>query len=589
MISNQIIEEIRNKIDIVAVISEYVKLRKTGKNYVGLCPFHSEKSPSFTVSPEKQLFHCFGCGEGGNLFTFFMKMENISFGEAVKELASRIGISVSEDNFAKSKKTEKEKLYEVMLLAAKFFRKCLEESVGEKARNYLAKRGISSESAKLFQLGFAPDGWDNLFKFLISRGVAPDLIETAGLTLPREEKGNYYDRFRNRLIFPIFDLRGRVIAFSGRTLSEEEPKYLNSPETLIFRKGENFYGLNLSKEKIKEAKYAILVEGNLDLISVFQAGITNIIAPLGTSLTLTQCKLITRFTQNVVLAFDTDAAGEAAAERAIELLRDQDLKVKIAVLTEAKDPDEFIHKFGVEAFKKAVATSQPYLEFKIRKVLTKRNLTEIEERAAAVKEIAKILVQEKDSFVQKEYAKFAANLLKLELDILLTEIKRENYLTRTKKDLRWSTEKPPSKIFEAEKKLIAFSFQGKEALETIKREISPEEFISPEAKFIINLLFSIKEEDRVNFSHFLLEKITEEKPRRLLTQILVSEEPQYNEKIILDCIQTIKKEHRKNRVAALRAELEKAERAGETKKAAELLAALKNEAIIGEISFPKVR
>ena len=359
MIPSQIIEEIRNKSDIVAVISEYVKLRKTGKNFVGLCPFHSEKNPSFTVSQEKQLFHCFGCGEGGNVFAFIMKTENIGFAEAVEELGSKIGIAVTKPTSSGISRTEKEKIYEVTLLAAKFFRKCFEEDSGKIARDYLDQRGINEKTAKTFGLGYAPEGWDHLFGHLISRGVAPNLIERAGLTLAREGKDGYYDRFRNRLIFPVFDTRNRVIAFSGRSLKDEEPKYLNSPDTPIYRKGETIFGLNLTKENIKGGKAAVLVEGNLDLLSSYQAGITNVAAPLGTALTIIQCKLLARFADTIVLAFDADAAGNVATERSIELLLGQGLKVKVTELKGAKDPDELIRKEGAAALKQAVDSALP--------------------------------------------------------------------------------------------------------------------------------------------------------------------------------------------------------------------------------------
>ncbi|MBI5078489.1 DNA primase, partial [Candidatus Saganbacteria bacterium] len=309
LIPSQIIEEIRNKTDIVTVVSEYVKLRKTGRNYVGLCPFHSEKTPSFTVSPEKQLFHCFGCREGGNVFTFLMKTEGLGFNEAVAELGNRAGITVEKTAASGTFKGEKDKLYEVTLLAAKFFRQCYEEDSGRIARDYVKQRGINEPTAKIFGVGFAPAGWDHLFKHLLSRGAAPGLIAAAGLTLSQENQENkdkYYDRFRNRLIFPVCDPRGRVIAFSGRALAEnEEPKYMNSPDTPIYHKGETVFGLNLTKESVKKEKKAILVEGNFDLMSVYQAGITNAAAPLGTALTAPQCKLLARFTDNITVAFDS--------------------------------------------------------------------------------------------------------------------------------------------------------------------------------------------------------------------------------------------------------------------------------------------
>lgn len=578
MIPRETIEEIRNKADIVKVMSEYVALKKRGRNYLGLCPFHSEKDPSFTVSPEKQLFHCFGCGEGGNIFAFIMKIENIGFAEAVAELGSKIGISVEKPSGSGSSKNEKDKLYEVTLLAALFFRKCFEEERGKSARSYLESRGITPETAKTFGLGFAPDGWDSLFKHLISRGVAPALIERAGLTLPREGKEGYYDRFRNRLIFPILDIRARVIAFSGRALGEVEPKYLNSPDTPIYRKGENIFGLNLTKEEIKKDKSTILVEGNLDLLSAYQAGVKNVAAPLGTALTAAQCKLLARFTDNMVLAFDADAAGETAAERSAELLLSQGLKVKVAEFKGAKDPDEFIRKSGGEAFKQAINSALPFLEFKIKRALARHDLSEIEGRSRGMRAVAEILSRENDPFTQKEYAKLAARMLHTDLETLLAEIKRQSFYRReTGKDLRRITEKPGCKVAEAEKRLIALSTQDITALETLRKELRPDSFNGPEARAVAEILFSAKALPSENLPHFVIDNLSSEAARNFLTQALLSEEAERSEKVLQDCIQVIKAEGTRGRISRLKTELRRAEESRDAQKVSEILAALKNE------------
>lgn len=578
MIPKEKIEEIRNRSDIVAVISEYVPLKKRGRNYLGLCPFHSEKDPSFTVSSEKQLFHCFGCGEGGNVFAFIMKIENIGFVEAAAELAAKIGLPLERPQSGGSSKNEQEKIYEVTLLAAGFFRKCFEEETGRVARDYVEKRGINAETAKIFGLGFAPDGWDHLFKHLISRGVAPDLIERAGLILPRENQDGYYDRFRSRLVFPISDPRGRVIAFSGRALGEVEPKYLNSPDTPVYRKGESVFGLNLTKDNIKKEKFALLVEGNLDLLSAYQSGAANVAAPLGTALTTSQCKLLARFTDSIVLAFDADAAGEAAAERSAEILRSQGLKVKVAEFQGAKDPDEFIQKQGADAFQKAIHSALPFLEFKIKRTLKRHDLAEIEARSRALREIAEILSREQDAFVQKEYAKTAARLINVDPETVLAEIKRLGFYRRdAEKDLRRVTEKPASKVAEAEKRLIALSTQNISALETVKKELGLAGFNSPEAKAIAEILFSAEAEQAQNLPHFVVDNLGSESARNFLTQVLLSENLEKPEEVLRDCIQVIKAESSRSRVNALKTELRQAETAKDAQKAAELLAALKNE------------
>lgn len=581
MIPSEIIEEIRNKSDIVKVISDYVKLKKRGKNYVGLCPFHAEKDPSFTVSFEKQLFHCFGCNEGGNIFAFLMKAENIGFAEAVEELGGRLGIAVPKPSAGGVSRGEKDKLYQVMLMATRFFRECLEGAAGAAARSYLKERGILEKTVSLFELGFAPQGWDNLFKHLVSRGVAPALIERAGLILPREGKNGYYDRFRSRLIFPVLDPRGRAVALVGRALGNEEPKYLNSPDTPIYHKGETLYGLNLSKEQIRKSKGAIMVEGNFDLITPIQAGFTNSVATLGTALTASQCKLLSRYCDTIILAYDADAAGGTAAERSVELMRDQGLKVKVAQLVGGKDPDEVIRRQGKEAFEKCIASALPFLEFKIRRVLSRHNLNEIEARAKALREVAGVLAREKDAFVQKEYAKLAAPLLKLDLDTLLAEIKRFHHYPRGGQgSLRRTTEKPNSKVIEAEKNLIALATQSREALELLKAEMGIDDFSLPEARAIAELLFAADLKEGVDPAHFLLDNLPNENAHKFLSRLLVSghlEAQGKQEEILRDCVKVVKSERLRTKIEALKLEIREAEKSGEAEKAAELLSLLRSE------------
>jgi DNA primase len=571
------IDEIRQKSDIVAVVSEYVALKKSGRNFVGLCPFHSEKGASFTVSQEKQLFHCFGCGEGGNVFDFLMKIEDLSFAAAVAELGGRVGLAVEKSGITIGSKSDKDKLTEVLALAAKFYRHCLEGDAGKPARDYLTGRGISPETAITFGLGYAPNAWEELFKALIARGAAPALIEKAGLTLPREGRDGYFDRFRHRLMFPLFDPRGRVIAFSGRALDNVEPKYLNSPETPVYHKGSTIYGLNFARDEIKQAKTVILVEGNLDLLSLHQAGFRYSVAPLGTALTTEQCKLLARFTDSILLAYDTDTAGETAAERSAQLLRTLDLKVKVLDLPGVKDPDEFIRQKGAAAFGLAVESAVPYFEYRLKRIAQRHNVTEIEGRAKALREVSTLLGQERDQFVQGEYAKLAATLLGTDTGTVLAEIKRHGYYqTGRGKDLRRVTEKPASKVLEAEKKLIALSTQNVTALATIKRELQPDFFSGPEARAVATVLFNL-EPTAGDLTHTLIEQLPAEAARNFLTQVLVTESVDQSAEVLNDCIGVIKAEHARQRVADLKTQLHAAEQAKDTDRAAALLAVLKAE------------
>ncbi|NQT29973.1 MAG: DNA primase [Candidatus Saganbacteria bacterium] len=582
MIPREKIEEIRNKADIVDVIGEYVHLKKRGKNYVGLCPFHSEKDPSFTVSPEKQFFHCFGCNEGGNVFAFIMKIENIGFAEAVVELGTKVGIALPKFTPSGPSKPEKEKLFSVMALAQQYFKSCLENKVGEAARNYLLKRNISDKTRDLFGLGFAPPGWDNLFKHLISRGASPPLIERCGLILPREGSSGYYDRFRDRLIFSITDQRGRTIAFGGRSLGNEEPKYLNSSDTPIYRKGETLFSLNLSKEHIKKSKVAVMVEGYFDLITPFQAGVQNIVATLGTALTTSQAKLLARYSETAILAFDADAAGEVATERSFDILKGQGLTVKVAQFREAKDPDEVIRKHGEKAFTKCIASATPFLKFKIKKVLSRHNLSEIEGRSKALKEIALLLSQQKDAFLKQEYAKFCAPLLGTDVETILSQINRNIQYApaRTSRHLHRVTHKPSSKLAEAEKNLIALASQDISLLNSLKKEITPADFMLPETRAIASLLFASNlKEDNVSLSHFLLENLNDESAKKFLSRLLINDHLKASDGqvILADCIKVIKAQNQKSKIASIKLEVAEAEKAGESAKVKQLLSLLKSE------------
>jgi DNA primase len=360
------IEEIRSAANIVDVISGYVQLRKRGRNYIGLCPFHSEKTPSFTVSEEKQIYHCFGCHAGGNVFRFLMDYEKISFVEAVQELASQLGITVEYDSTpGDEKQTEQELLYDINTEAAKYFFNNLHNSEeGEIARKYLQERKIKTQTMKTFGLGYALRGWENFLNFAKEKKLDLEKVTELGIVIKSDDE-RYHDRFAGRLIFPIFSPNGRVVAFAGRILDEKEKaaKYLNSPESLVYIKGRILYGLSFAKDEIRKLDKAILVEGYMDLISLYQSGIKNAVAVSGTSLTEEQVQLLSRYTKNVVLLFDADTAGIKAAMRSIELLLKKDIEVKIATLTGGEDPDSYINKYGKEKFEETISYAQNFLEY----------------------------------------------------------------------------------------------------------------------------------------------------------------------------------------------------------------------------------
>jgi len=543
MIPKEKIEELREKADLVALISEYVPLKKRGKNYLGLCPFHAEKTPSFTVSAEKGLFHCFGCGEGGNVFAFFMKMEKVEFPEAAEMLGNKLGIHIERTAGSGALKTYKEKLLDLMFLACKFF----EGQLDAKAQAYLGQRGLKEETIKNFRLGYAPDSWNSLFNYLTSRGAKAEDLEAVGLILPQKEKGGYYDRFRKRLMFPIFDLRSRVIGFSGRTISNDEPKYLNSPDSLIFQKGENLFGLNFAKEEVKKRKFALLVEGNVDVLSLYEAGFPNVVAPLGTALTASQAKLLARFAEYVILAFDADAAGLTASERAQEILSEAGLKVRIMDLGQYKDPDEFIKACGQEALIEAIKKSSPALEFKVRRIIGRYNLSEIEARARAAHEVADLLSRVSDHIVQREYIKLAANLLRVEENLLSSEVNQRIFYKKSSlRPLSRQTVKPPLKIIEAEKTLIRLAIGSEEALALIMEGLAVEDFTDPNYREIMKKLKVVPASE-----------LTENQLAR--EALLTDAPPEDLSRVVGDCIKVIKGYHTQKQMEGVRAALIQAE------------------------------
>ena len=358
-IPQELIEKIKEQNDIVEIISEDIRLKKSGRNYIGLCPFHNDKSPSFTVSQDKQIYKCFSCGEAGNVLTFIMKYKKLNFLEAAKYLADKASITLnmgSKENSAVSKK--KQLMYKINVDSARYFFANLQKN--KYSKDYFLNRGIKEETIKRFGLGYSLDNWHALMNYLKKRGYKEEILLEAGLILRSEKKGNLYDRFRNRVMFPIFDYRGNVIGFGGRVLDDSLPKYLNSPDTLIFNKRQNLYGLNFARKEIKD-RSVILVEGYMDLISLYQYGIKNVVATLGTALTDGQGSLIKRYADTVIISYDSDEAGIKATLRAIEIPNKLDINVKVLNLKECKDPDEFIRKYGVLEFEKEIQNSTHYI------------------------------------------------------------------------------------------------------------------------------------------------------------------------------------------------------------------------------------
>ncbi len=415
MKAKKLLEEIKSGIDIVDFISDYVQLKKAGQNYKGLCPFHSEKTPSFMVSPAKQIFHCFGCGLGGDVVSFLMKQENLSFGEATQYIAKKAGIKITDYKFDRTFSEKREKILRIQSEAMRFFVRNLKSS--EPAQAYLKNRGIDEKSIDIFNIGYATVERDALFRYLKKSGYIDSLIKDAGLAVADGKSASGgRDVFRGRIIFPIFNLQNDVIAFGGRVMDDSMPKYLNSPETEVFKKGETLFAINLSKDEIRKRGYAIIVEGYLDAIACHQHGFKNTVAPLGTALTLRHLQRLKLLAGKVILVFDSDEAGVSAAKRSLAILCESDFRVKVLLLPEDDDPDSFLRKNGSQAFEKMLSNTMTMIEFLLN--------TSKGDRIDNVKEALGMIANMKDLIIADETLNELADRSKINESALRGELKK---------------------------------------------------------------------------------------------------------------------------------------------------------------------
>lgn len=426
-INDEVIDNIKDSGNIVDLISEYVELKKTGSSYQGLCPFHNEKTPSFSVSEEGQFFKCFGCGEGGDIINFIMKIENLEFVEAIKFLADKYGIVLRGQNIDERKLKRKELFINMNIDAARFFFKNLDKT--NYAKKYLVDRNIKKRIRNVFGLGYAMDSWDSLYKFLKEKGYSDEDIEANGLIVKRKDNLGYYDRFRNRLIFPIIDGRQNVIGFGGRVLDDSMPKYLNSKDSLLFDKGKNLYGLNLIK-KFSDRKRIILVEGYMDVISLFKNGIKESVASLGTSLTESQAQILKRHGKDVYICYDSDKAGIKATLRSIDILKKINVRPKIILLPNKQDPDDYITEHGKYAFEEKIKEAYNYIDFEILQLKNKYNLENVEELVVFTIEVAKIIKDIESPVEQDIYIKKISKETKVSENAIKKEIVRLNKLDK---------------------------------------------------------------------------------------------------------------------------------------------------------------
>ncbi|CUO97957.1 DNA primase [Clostridium disporicum] len=505
-ISEEILERIKNENDIVEVISETVRLKRSGRNFMGLCPFHNEKSPSFSVSQDKQIYKCFGCGEAGNVISFVMKNRNMSFLDAVKYLASRANITLELQNEKKDKSLQKkELLYRVNLEAGKFFFSNLMSN--DTAKEYFLNRGIKLETIRSFGLGYANNSWNSLMNHLKRKNISEQLMIEAGLLSVNPEKNRKYDRFRNRVMFPVFDYRGKVIGFGGRVLDDSKPKYLNSPETLVFQKGTNLYGLNFALKHNMKERYFIIVEGYMDLITLHQYGITNVVASLGTALTINQARLLKRYADKVVISYDADMAGQMATMRGLEILRTAGFDVRVLSIPQGKDPDEFVRSNGKEAFLKLINSAEPLIDYRLKKAEEGIDFKNSQSSILYAKKVMNILSDldplEKDVYIKKasENTGIKEQIL---YDMLSKRINDNNDVNNVNNKGENGTKLYIEPAFlKAERALLKLILENNDYLDFIEEKLDENDLVLPEHKLIFTIIKRAKGENKDNVISFV--------------------------------------------------------------------------------------
>jgi DNA primase len=544
------IAQVRDATDIVALISNYLTLKKSGKGFSGLCPFHTDSSPSFHVNPNNQLYYCFGCQKGGNVFNFLMEIEKMSFTEAVEFLAQKAGISLPKTKVDDRLEKEKEALYFVNRWAANLFYKNLLSTVGKDALQYVQGRGINREMIKIFGLGYSIPDWDGLIKQAQKDSVALDVLYRAGLII-KKSGGGFYDRFRGRFMIPIVDLYKKVIGFGGRKMVEDDsPKYINSPETPIYQKGQILFGLYQSRETIKQQDQAIFVEGYTDLISLFQSGIKNVVATSGTALTASQAKLVRRFTENVMLLYDADTSGSLAAMRGADIFLDEGLEVKIVTLPEGHDPDSYVRERGVEYFRKTLSYAKSIIQFKIDILSKKLDISSTQGKTQLVNALLESIVRIKDSIKQNLALKEVAEHFRLDERALMEQLHhiRKNGQYRAFAPEKGDAKKEAIKIRQkskydiAEEDLVRLVLDNTGWLPLLMKHLELEEIFDLEIRSLFLMMYSLAQSTEKVTQQMILDQVTDPQVSARIAQLMTTRygESIDQKKLIEDCLVLLK-------------------------------------------------
>jgi len=560
-IPQEILGKIQDSLDIVEVINEHVRLKKAGRSYKTLCPFHAEKTPSFIVSPEKQIYHCFGCGEGGNMFNFVMKYLNVDFSEAAENLARKAGVNIPSTHVPK-RDTLKDKIYKINKLATKYYHQQLEKS--KKTNSYLSKRGFNKKIIDNFLIGYAPDSWDCILNLMGKKGYSSDLIEKAGLILPKKCSG-WYDRFRDRIIFPIFNVNSKVVGFGARTLGDNTPKYINSPETIVYSKRQHLYGLNFAKNSVRELDFVIVVEGYTDVLSLYQSGIKNVVSNLGTALTHQHIRKLKRYTDNVVMIYDSDEAGKIASLRNLDLLIENDMRIKLGCLPAGKDPDDYIKEFGKPQFLELVKNAKDLIDYKLHILNYKAKDIDIHKKKKIIEDILLTVGKVNDLILRNEYLNRLSDFsvtgikedtLRKKLQILLNKMSKDTKDFEVNLEISVDTD-----ISSTEKLLLRAMLESEENLSKAKENINLDDLKHPTIRKVIETIFNLN----CSFEDMSLERLMrytkDSECSKLLASVFFEFEnmPKHVE-VLVDCIRDIELKKLDLQLATLKRKLKLADK-----------------------------
>jgi len=575
----EFIDDLRNQADIVRVIGDYVTLKKKGQNYWACCPFHGEKSPSFSVSPAKGFFKCFGCGKAGTVFQFVMEIEGSNFPEAVKTIAEKCGVALpvmandDDAKYAEERDKQRDELRQLNIWATEFFESNLESGEGQIALDYLAKRGISDDSRRQFRLGYAPNSWDALSGFLQKRGASKFQIERSGLVSLKDSGSGFYDKFRGRLMFPILDAQGKIVAFGGRILGDGEPKYLNSPETVLYTKGQHLFGLNYSRDAIRRQGFVILVEGYLDFLIPYQHGVRNLVASLGTALTDNQVRLLGRYARKIIVNFDPDSAGVNATKRSLELLLTEGFKVNVLTLPDNLDPDEFIRERGVEGYGKALKNSQSFMDYIVEQAIRSHDQASPAGKVETLNEILPYLKLVKDRVEMTEQVERIADRLKLDSKVVREEFRRA---VETRADRVSETAVAAQMAVKpAEKTLLAALLNHANVRRRMMRQLTEADFKQLRTAPIWKLLFDFEQQGfEPSYAAFSEQIYDAALVNDLLPELLIEVEEKAEEayqREAEESLLSLRSSRLAEQQAVLQTEINQAQRAGNAEQVNELL------------------